>query len=82
MKLEIAKIDQHAFISFINRLKLIDSFIYFKIKDNQVISTVYPSVADPLHRGLTIFSAAEEYRCLLCLSSFRDDPNSADTGSL
>ena len=41
MKLEIAKIDQHAFISFINRLKLIDSFIYFKIKDNQVISTVY-----------------------------------------
>jgi len=41
MKLEIAKIDQHAFINFINRLKLIDSFIYFKIKDNQVISTVY-----------------------------------------
>ena len=41
MKLQIEKIDQHAFVNFINRLKLIDSFIYFKIKDNQVISTVY-----------------------------------------
>lgn len=41
MKLQIDRIDQHSFINFINRLKLIDSFIYFKIKDNQVISTAY-----------------------------------------
>ena len=41
MKLQIDRIDQHSFTSFINRLKLIDSFIYFKIKDGQVISTVY-----------------------------------------
>jgi len=41
MKLQIDRIDQHAFISFVNKLKLIDSFIYFKIKDNNVISTVY-----------------------------------------
>ena len=40
MKLQIDRIDQHAFISFVNKLKLIDSFIYFKIKDNNVISTV------------------------------------------
>ena len=39
MKLQIDRIDQHSFTSFINRLKLIDSFIYFKIKDGQV--TVY-----------------------------------------
>ena len=47
----------------------------------QIISTVYPSVVDPLHGGLTI-SAAEEYPCLFGLSSFRDEPNSADAGSL
>jgi len=41
MKLQIDRIDQHAFINFVNKLKLIDSFIYFKIKDNNVISTVY-----------------------------------------
>ncbi len=41
MKLQIDRIDQHSFTSFINRLKLIDSFIYFKIKNGQVISTVY-----------------------------------------
>jgi len=41
MKLEIDRIDQHAFTSFVNRLKLIDSFIYFKIKEGEVISTVY-----------------------------------------
>lgn len=41
MKLQIDRIDQHAFTSFVNRLKLIDSFIYFKIKDGQVISTAY-----------------------------------------
>ena len=72
MKLEIAKIDQHAFISFINRLKLIDSFIYFKIKDNQVISTCYlpqrdavkhHSVSvDTLFGGAVVEDTTKEYK--------------------
>jgi hypothetical protein len=41
MKLKIDKVDQNNFIGFVNRLKLIDSFIYFKIKDNQVVSSAY-----------------------------------------
>jgi len=41
MKLKIDRIDQHALTEFINRVKLIDSFIYMKIKDGQINSTVY-----------------------------------------
>ena len=41
MKLQIDRIDQHALTEFINRVKLIDSFIYMKIKDGQIKSTVY-----------------------------------------
>lgn len=42
MKLKIQKIDQNNFISFINRMKLIDNFIYFKIENgNQVVSVAY-----------------------------------------
>lgn len=41
MKLQINKVDQNNFIGFVNRLKLIDSFIYFKIKGDQVVSSAY-----------------------------------------
>lgn len=41
MKLQIDRIDAHALTEFINRVKLIDSFIYMKIKDGQINSTVY-----------------------------------------
>ena len=41
MKLKIDRIDQHALTEFINRVKLIDSFIYMKIKEGQIHSTVY-----------------------------------------
>lgn len=41
MKLKIDRIDQHALTNFINRVKLIDSFIYMKIKDGQINSAVY-----------------------------------------
>lgn len=41
MKLKIDRIDQHALTGFINRVKLIDSFVYMKIKDGQIKSAVY-----------------------------------------
>jgi len=41
MKLQIDRIDQHALTGFINRVKLIDSFVYMKIKDGQIHSAVY-----------------------------------------
>ena len=41
MKLTIDRIDQHALTEFINRVKLIDSFIYMKIANGQIKSTVY-----------------------------------------
>ena len=41
MKLQIDRIDQHALTSFINRVKLIDSFVYMKIKEGQIHSAVY-----------------------------------------
>jgi len=41
MKLQIDRIDQHALTGFINRVKLIDSFVYMKIKDGQIKSAVY-----------------------------------------
>ena len=41
MKLQIDRIDQHALTDFINRVKLIDSFVYMKIKEGQIHSAVY-----------------------------------------
>ena len=41
MKIKINKVDQNSFISFVNRLKVIDSFIYFKIKDGVVQASAY-----------------------------------------
>ena len=41
MKLKIDRIDQHALTEFINRVKLIDSFIYMKVADGRVKSVVY-----------------------------------------
>mgnify|MGYP001376709942 CR=1 FL=1 len=63
MKLQIDRIDQHSFTTFINKLKVIDSFIYFKIKDGQVISTVYLPQRDAVkHHSVpfeSIFQTAE-----------------------
>lgn len=41
MKLKIDRIDQHALTNFINRVKLIDSFIYMKIVNGRIESAVY-----------------------------------------
>ena len=41
MKLKIDRIDQHALTEFINRVKLIDSFIYMKVSEGRVSSVVY-----------------------------------------
>jgi hypothetical protein len=41
MKISIDKVDQNNFISFVNRLKVIDTFIYFKIKDDVVQASAY-----------------------------------------
>ena len=41
MKLTIDRIDQHALTDFINRVKLIDTFIYLKADQNRITSAVY-----------------------------------------
>jgi|TARA_R110002050_G_scaffold155202_1_gene283203 hypothetical protein len=41
MKLKIDRIDQHELTAFINRVKLIDSFVYMKISNGQINSAVY-----------------------------------------
>lgn len=41
MKITINKVDQNNFTSFINRLKVIDTFVYFKIKDGVVQASAY-----------------------------------------
>ena len=41
MKITINKVDQNSFTSFINRLKVIDTFVYFKIKDGIVQASAY-----------------------------------------
>ena len=41
MKLNISKVNQGKFVSFINRLMVIDSFGYFKIKDGVVEASAY-----------------------------------------
>jgi hypothetical protein len=41
MKVTISKVDQNNFVAFVNRLKVIDSFIYFKIKNDTIISSAY-----------------------------------------
>jgi hypothetical protein len=41
MKISINKVDQNNFIGFVNRLKVIDTFIYFKIKDGVIQASAY-----------------------------------------
>lgn len=41
MKIQINKVDQQHFIDFVNKLKVIDSFIYFKIKGESVQASAY-----------------------------------------
>jgi hypothetical protein len=41
MKINIDKVDQNNFIGFVNRLKVIDTFIYFKIKDGVIQASAY-----------------------------------------
>jgi hypothetical protein len=41
MKVVINKVDQNNFVAFVNRLKVIDSFVYFKLKGDQIISSAY-----------------------------------------
>lgn len=41
MKIKIDKVDQNNFIGFVNRLKVIDAFIYFKIKDGVIQASAY-----------------------------------------
>lgn len=41
MKIQINKVNQQNFIDFVNKLKVIDSFIYFKIKDEVVQASAY-----------------------------------------
>lgn len=41
MKIQINKVNQQNFIDFVNKLKVIDSFIYFKIKDESVQAAAY-----------------------------------------
>ena len=55
MKIKINKVDQNSFISFVNRLKVIDSFIYFKIKGDQVVSSAYLPQRDAVkHNALPL----------------------------
>ena len=61
MKLKLDRIDQHALTAFINRVKPIDSFIYMKIADGTINSTVYLPQRDAVkHHSVeasTIFQA-------------------------
>lgn len=41
MKLQINRVDQNGFVDFINRLKAIDTFLYFKLRNGQMTSAVY-----------------------------------------
>jgi len=41
MKVNISKVNQGAFVGFINRLKVIDSFVYFKIANEVVEASAY-----------------------------------------
>ena len=39
--MEQSKVNQGQFVNFINRLKVIDTFVYFKIKDGVVQASAY-----------------------------------------
>lgn len=55
MKVVINKVDQNNFVAFINRLKVIDSFVYFKITNEQIISSAYLPQRDAVkHHRLPI----------------------------
>lgn len=63
MKLKIDRIDQHALTDFINRVKLIDSFIYMKVSNGRIGSTVYLPQRDAVKshsvQADTIFQVSE-----------------------
>jgi hypothetical protein len=55
MKISIEKVDQNNFIGFVNRLKVIDTFIYFKIKDGVIQASAYLPQRDAVkHHRLPI----------------------------
>lgn len=55
MKITINKVDQTNFINFINRLKVIDSFVYFKIKGGTIQASAYLPQRDAVkHHRLPI----------------------------
>ena len=55
MKITINKVDQTNFINFINRLKVIDTFVYFKIKNGVVQASAYLPQRDAVkHHRLPI----------------------------
>ena len=55
MKITIQKVDQTNFINFINRLKVIDSFVYFKIKGGTIQASAYLPQRDAVkHHRLPI----------------------------
>jgi len=41
MKIQINRVDQNQFVEFVNRLKSIDSFLYFKLRNGNIQSAVY-----------------------------------------
>ena len=41
MKIQINRVDQNQFVEFINRLKSIDTFLYFKLRNGNIQSAVY-----------------------------------------
>ena len=63
MKLQINRVNQNSFVEFINKLKTIDTFLYFKLRNGQVTSAVYLPQRDAvkLHTIPTsdIFSISE-----------------------
>lgn len=63
MKLVIDRVDQNSLTDFINRVKLIDSFIYMKMDENRITSAVYLPQRDAVKYHAvntdTIFKLAE-----------------------
>lgn len=63
MKLQINRVNQNSFVEFINKLKTIDTFLYFKLRTGNVTSAVYLPQRDAvkLHTipASDIFSMAE-----------------------
>lgn len=57
MRIKIDKVDQASFIGFVNRLKVIDTFIYFKIKDDVIQASAYLPQRDAVkHHRISVDS--------------------------